>query len=65
MADTPLFNGFLIYSHVLPAIIGFFGIFFIANGIMDRKMEYTLGGIGLFFLAGILPFLILPFVLGI
>jgi hypothetical protein len=63
MADT--FSGFLIYSHVLPAIFAFFGIILIANGIMDRKNEYTIGGVVLFFGAGVLPFLLLPFVLGI
>jgi len=64
MADVPV-SGFLIYSHVLPGIIGFLGILLIANGIMDRKTQYTIGGVTLFFVAGILPFLILPFILGI
>jgi hypothetical protein len=64
MADVPV-SGFLIYSHVLPAIIGFLGILFIANGIMDRKMQYTIVGVALFFAAGVLPFLILPLILGI
>ncbi len=63
--DTPTFSGFLIYSHILPAIIAFFAIILIANGIMDRKMQYAIGGVALFFIAGILPFIILPFVLGI
>ncbi|MEN4007387.1 MAG: hypothetical protein PQ964_08550 [Methanobacteriaceae archaeon] len=63
MADIPV-SGFLIYSHVLPGIIGFLSILLIANGIMDRKAHYTIGGIVLFFAAGILPFLILPFILG-
>lgn len=62
--DTPMFNGFLIYSHILPAIFGFLAILLIANGIMDRKMQYTIGGVILFFAAGILPFLILPMVVG-
>jgi hypothetical protein len=64
MADAPV-SGFLIYSHVLPAILGFLGIILIANGIMDRKTQYTIGGVALFFAAAILPFLILPFMLGI
>jgi hypothetical protein len=63
MADA-LSSGFLLYSHILPPIIGFFAVLLIASGIMDKKREYALGGIGLFFAAGILPFLILPFVLG-
>ncbi|MDI6723270.1 MAG: hypothetical protein QMD61_01340 [Methanobacterium sp.] len=53
---------FFIY---FPAIFGFVGILLIASGIMDDKLEYTLGGIGLFFAAGILPFIILPSLLGI
>lgn len=65
MVEAPTVSGFLIYSHILPGIMGFLGILLIANGIMDKKLEYALGGVGLFFLAGILPFLILPFILGI
>ena len=63
MTDA-LSSGFLLYSHILPPLMGFFAVLLIASGIMDKKKEYTLGGIGLFFAAGILPFLILPFVLG-
>lgn len=63
--DTPAFSGFLIYSHILPAIIAFFAIILIANGIMDRKMQYAIGGVALFFFAGILPFILLPFALGV
>lgn len=65
MADAPVFSGFLIYSHVLPAVLGFLSILLIANGIMDRKTQYTIGGVALFFAAGILPFLLLPIILRI
>lgn len=65
MVEAPAIGGFLLYSHILPGILGFLGILLIANGIMDKKLEYTIGGVVLFFLAGILPFLILPFILGI
>ena len=58
-------TGFLLYSHILPPLFGFVAVLLIASGIMDKKREYTLGGIGLFFIAGILPFLVLPYVLGI
>ncbi len=58
-------TGFLLYSHIIPPLFGFAGVLLIASGIMDKKREYALGGIGLFFAAGILPFVILPFVLGI
>ena len=63
--DEPTFNGFLIYSHILPALFGFFSIILVANGIMDKKMYYTIGGLALFFVAGLLPFIVLPWVLGI
>jgi len=58
-------TGFLLYSHILPPLFGFAAVLLIASGIMDNKREYTLSGIVLFFAAGILPFLILPHVLGI
>lgn len=63
MADVPIFSGFLIFSHVLPALMALLGVILIANGIMDRKNEYTIGGVALFFGAGILPFLLLPMML--
>lgn len=57
-------EGFLLFSHVIPAILAFFGILLIANGIMDRRNEYTIGGVVLFFGAGVLPFLVLPLMVG-
>jgi len=59
------FTGSLIFTHVIPAIFGFFGIILICNGIMDRKQNYTYAGIALFFAAGLLPFVILPLAFGI
>lgn len=64
MVDVPV-SGFLIYSHVLPGIIGFLGVLLIANGIMDKKIQYTIGGVALFFAAGVLPFVVLPLILRI
>ena len=60
-----MIGGTLILSLYFPAIFGFLGVLLIISGIMDNKLEYTLGGIGLFFAAGILPFVILPLLLGI
>ena len=57
------FTGTLIYSHVIPAVLGFLGLMFIASGIMDRKNEYTILGIVLFLAAGLLPFIILPLII--
>lgn len=64
MADA-IASGYLLYSHIIPPILGLIAVLLIAIGVMDKKLEYTLGGVGIFFAAGILPFLILPFVLGI
>jgi len=54
----------LIYSHIIPPIFAFIGVILIITGIMDRKTIFTLAGIVLFLAAGLLPFLILPVVLG-
>ncbi|MGB9938109.1 MAG: hypothetical protein ACPK7O_10350 [Methanobacterium sp.] len=65
MADASFFGGFLIFSHILPALLALLGVILIANGIMDRKNEYTIGGIALFFAAGILPFIVLPLMINV
>ena len=64
MADGPIFIGSLLYSHIIPPILAFLGVIFICNGIMDGDNRYALVGIALFLAAGILPFLILPLVIG-
>jgi hypothetical protein len=38
-------------------------VILICAGVMDKKNVYTIIGIVLFFAAGIIPFLILPFLL--
>jgi cytochrome c oxidase subunit IV len=63
MSETVIL-GSLLYSHIIPPILAFVGVLLLCSGIMDRKMNYTLIGMALFFAAGILPFLILPAVLG-
>ena len=55
--------GTLIFSHIIPAVLGFFSIIFICNGIMDRKNNYTIIGVAMFFAAGLIPFIILPLAL--
>ena len=53
-------NGFIIiFSHILPLILGFFSILLIINGIMDEQKHIAALGIGLFLLAAIGPFFIL------
>ncbi|KZX16469.1 hypothetical protein MBCUT_08550 [Methanobrevibacter cuticularis] len=54
------FSGILIFSHIIPVILGFFGILALINGIMDDKKEVTIIGIVLFLIAVSLPFIILP-----
>lgn len=57
-------NGFIIiFSHILPLIIGFFSILLIINGIMDEQKHISILGIILFLVASIGPFLVLPLVL--
>ncbi len=54
-----IFTGTLIFSHIIPAILGFIGVILLANGIMDDKKELTRIGIIIFVIAAISPFLIL------
>lgn len=57
-------NGFIIiFSHILPLIIGFFSILLIINGMMDEQKHISILGIILFLVASISPFLVLPLVL--
>lgn len=54
-------SGFIIvFSHILPLIIGFFSILLIINGIMDEQKHITALGIIFFLLATIGPFFVLP-----
>jgi TctA family transporter len=50
----------IIFSHIIPPIMAVISILLIIMGIMDKKNQYTLIGVVLFLVAGILPFLILP-----
>ena len=53
-------SGFIIiFSHILPLIIGFLSILLIINGIMDEEKHITAAGIALFLLAAIGPFFVL------
>jgi hypothetical protein len=54
----------ILFSHIIPPIMAVISILLICSGIMDRKNQYTIAGVVLFFAAGIIPFLILPFLLG-
>lgn len=54
-------NGFIIiFSHILPLILGFFSILLMINGIMDEQKHISIMGVILFLVASIGPFLVLP-----
>ena len=50
----------IIFSHILPLILGFFSILLLINGIMDKQKAITALGIVLFLFAALGPFVILP-----
>jgi predicted membrane channel-forming protein YqfA (hemolysin III family) len=54
-----MFTGSLIFSHILPVILGFIAVVLMISGIMDNNNESTKIGIVLFIIAAIMPFLIL------
>ncbi|WP_295621309.1 hypothetical protein [uncultured Methanobrevibacter sp.] len=54
-------NGFIIiFSHILPLILGFFSILLMINGIMDEQKPVTVIGVILFLVASLSPFFVLP-----
>ena len=53
------FVGTTIFSHVIPFVLGLFGILLITRGFMDDEKNSLILGIVLFVLACISPFLIL------
>ncbi|MDR3292028.1 MAG: hypothetical protein LBT10_07780 [Methanobrevibacter sp.] len=56
-------NVTMIFSHILPAILGFLGFLLMINGIMDRHKYITIVGVGIFIIAAFIPFIVLPFLL--
>nr|WP_148217876.1 hypothetical protein [Methanothermus fervidus] len=57
--------GLVFYSHVIPFILGLIGILLMCTGVMDDKPMYTSLGLIIFFVGGLLPFIILPIILGL
>jgi len=53
----------ILFSHIIPPIMAVISVLLITVGVMDKKNLYTIIGIIFFFAAGILPFLILPYLL--
>ncbi|MCL2114594.1 MAG: hypothetical protein FWH29_00050 [Methanobrevibacter sp.] len=58
-----VFTGSLIFSHILPIILGFIGVLLMTTGIMDDDNYYTKVGVALFIIAALMPFLVLSIVL--
>jgi len=56
-------TGTLLFSHILPAVLGFFGVMIFIAGVMDEEQQVTLVGIGIFVLGCILPFIVLNLIL--
>ena len=56
-------SGILIFTHILPVILGFLGVILLIQGIMERKRPLTVIGTIMFFIAGVLPFLVIPYII--
>jgi len=56
-------TGTLLFSHIIPPILGFFGILLLITGIMDDEQQTAIIGVILFLIAAISPFLILSAIL--
>ncbi|MBX7076586.1 MAG: hypothetical protein K1X33_04660 [Methanobacteriaceae archaeon] len=57
-------SGLLIFTHILPVILGFLGVLLIISGVMDEQKVLTAVGAILIFIAGISPFIIVPMMIG-
>ncbi len=58
-------TGAILYSHMIPFVLGILSMLLICNGVMDNDKRQTIAGIILFFGAGLLPFVILRSILGV
>jgi len=56
-------TGTLMFSHIIPPILGFLGALLIISGMMDDEQQTTIIGVVLFIIAAISPFLILSFII--
>ncbi len=53
------FTGITLFSHIIPVIMGFFGVLMLIGGTLDENKYKFSAGIILFILAAILPYIIL------
>ncbi|MDR3223600.1 MAG: hypothetical protein LBT66_07730 [Methanobrevibacter sp.] len=56
-------NVTMVFSHILPSILGFIGFLLMINGIMDKHKNITIAGVGIFVIAAFIPFIVIPFLL--
>ncbi len=49
----------ILYSEIIPTVLAVLGVYFIGSGILDHKRVSTIGGVVLFGLAVLVPFIIL------
>jgi hypothetical protein len=57
------FNITIVFSHIIPAILGFLAILCLINGMFDKNRYIIIIGVGMFVLAAIIPFIIIPFLI--
>ena len=51
--------GTTIFSHILPVVLGFFGVLFIISGSLDEDQPKLGLGIALFIIACVFPYVVL------
>lgn len=56
-------RGTLIFSHIIPAMVGFFGVVLLILGIMDDEQKTSIMGAALFAIAAISPFIVLNLII--
>lgn len=57
------FTGITLFSHIIPVILGFFGVILLIAGALDEnKYKFSIG-IVLFILAVVLPYVVLRMIL--
>ncbi len=61
MADSGLV---LVFTYIIPALMAFGGIILMVRGVMDNKNFNTVVGVIAFLGAALLPFIILPSIIG-
>lgn len=55
--------GVLIFTHILPIILGLLGVILLISGVMGKNKVMTILGVIFFMVAGILPFVVVPYLL--